>query len=289
MSIGADMRIVRTNTLGLRVDAIAGNEATSHLLDVFDQPTQAALFTFVNPASLSVAARNPRYRRLLDEFDAVLPDGIGMCWALRLLHGHRAARISFDTTSLAPLVFDRVRKRAQTVALIGGRPGVVERAADQLTKAYPGLSVTATLDGYGDHDSKIRELIALAPSVVICGMGAGAQEHFLVSLAATGWSGSGFTCGGYLDQLADGLHYYPGWIDAANLRWAYRLMREPRRLARRYFVDYGFFAAHLGRALLLRRARPKRGERQIPGEPAATDRNGDRQAGRQAMPQGAHD
>lgn len=283
------MQIIRTNTLGIRVDSINHDQATSHLLEAFGGLRRAALFTFVNPASVVVAQRNPHYRQLLDEFDAVLPDGIGMCWAMRLLHGHRTKRVSFDTTSLAPLVFNQARQRDHTVALIGGRPGVVERAAQQLTKAYPGLAVTAMLDGYGDHAPKIRELKALSPSVVICGMGAGAQEHFLVSLAATGWSGLGFTCGGYLDQLAGGLHYYPSWVDATNLRWVYRLMREPRRLARRYFVDYSYFAAHLGRALIARRAYPDQDTPTHLAEFASPNAIGDGQSNHQHLPQASQD
>jgi N-acetylglucosaminyldiphosphoundecaprenol N-acetyl-beta-D-mannosaminyltransferase len=283
------MRIIRTNTLGIRVDSIGDDQPTSHLLEAFAGSTRAALFTFVNPASVVAAQRNPHYRQLLDEFDAVLPDGIGMCWAVRLLHGHRTKRVSFDTTSLAPLVFHRARQCDLTVALVGGRPGVVERAADQLAKAYPGLAVTAMLHGYGDHAGKIRELKELSPSVVICGMGVGAQERFLVSLAATGWSGLGFTCGGYLDQLASGLHYYPSWVDATNLRWVYRLMREPRRLARRYFVDYSYFAAHLGRALIARRTNPDQDSPPLAAEFNSPDSIGDGQSNRQPLPQGSHD
>jgi N-acetylglucosaminyldiphosphoundecaprenol N-acetyl-beta-D-mannosaminyltransferase len=280
------MRIIRTNTLGIRVDAIADAEATSLLLDAFSHSRRATLFTFVNPAAVAVARRIPQYQRLLEEFDAVLPDGIGMCWAMRLLHGVPVTRVSFDTTSLAPLVFGRARQQALTVALVGGRPGVVQRAAYQLDKAYPGIAITATLDGYGDHEAKIRELKTLSPAVVVCGMGTGAQEHFLVSLAAAGWSGLGFTCGGYLDQLANGLRYYPGWIDATNLRSVYRLMREPRRLARRYIVDYSYFLAHLGRALLSRRKDGVRHEYQFHPELAPPDRNVDKQG---IVSQGSHD
>ena len=233
------------------MDAVVGAQSASFLLDIISQ-RRAALFTFVNPGSLAIGKRNPQYQHLLDKFDIVLPDGIGMCWAIRLQHGLHAARVSFNSTSLAPAVFNHARQKALTVALVGGRPHVAERAAHQLALAYPGLAIAATLDGYGDYRPKIRELKSLSPSVVVCGMGAGTQEHFLISLAQNGWSGVGFTCGGYLDQLAVGLRYYPSWIDATNLRWAYRLYREPRRLARRYFWDYTYFAVNLTHALFSR-------------------------------------
>jgi len=241
--------ITRTHTLGIRADSISASDVPS-LLDAVHCREKAVLFTFVNPASVTVAARNQRYREMLENFDVVLPDGIGMCWAIRLLHGLHAARVSFDTTSLAPVVFERARQENLTVALVGGQPGVAERSADQLRYAFPALRITLVLDGYGDLDRKIARLRSLSPSIVVCGMGAGAQEQFLISLAEAGWSGIGFTCGGYLDQLATGLDYYPDWVDQTNLRWAYRLAREPRRLVRRYSVDYAFFCARLARALL---------------------------------------
>lgn len=245
--------LTRTRTVGIRVDSIQPCD-TRRLAHALCHAKGPVIVTFVNPASIKMAERDPGYRQLLDAFDIVLPDGIGMCFAMRRLHGVPATRVSFDTTSLAPAVFQLARNDGRTVALIGGRPGVAECGAGQLQRAYPGLAITASLDGYGDMDAKIRHLTSLAPSIVVCGMGAGAQERLLCSLVQAGWSGTGFTCGGYLDQLAKGLHYYPRWVDAANLRWAYRLLKEPRRLAWRYSVDYAFFAARVGRTLLAQTA-----------------------------------
>ncbi len=244
------MHLIRTTTLSLSVDAIVGTPRLTDLLEGFREQGVIRLFTFVNPGAIAVTRRVGDYHELLAAFDAVLPDGIGMCWAMRLLHGLRAARVSFDTTSLAPAVMEWAVANRLSVALVGGRPGVAQTAAEQLVKAYPELRIALVLDGFGDRANKIVEIRQRRPNVVICGMGAGEQERFLLSLAAAGWSGFGFTCGGYLDQLAESLHYYPAWIDAANLRWAYRLVREPRRLARRYLVDYALFAACLARALV---------------------------------------
>jgi N-acetylglucosaminyldiphosphoundecaprenol N-acetyl-beta-D-mannosaminyltransferase len=72
-------------------------------------------------------------------------------------------------------------------------------------------------------------------------MGAPLQERFLSQLAANGWTGIGLTCGGFLDQVVQGSDYYPGWVDRLNIRFLYRLGKEPRRLWRRYLVDYQVF------------------------------------------------
>jgi N-acetylglucosaminyldiphosphoundecaprenol N-acetyl-beta-D-mannosaminyltransferase len=77
--------------------------------------------------------------------------------------------------------------------------------------------------------------------LIICGMGAPRQEEFLLSLKRAGWRGMGFTYGGFLDQIASGMQYYPAWINRLNLRFLYHLYREPARLWRRYLVEYQVF------------------------------------------------
>jgi N-acetylglucosaminyldiphosphoundecaprenol N-acetyl-beta-D-mannosaminyltransferase len=239
----------QTTTVGIRVDAVDALDpvevAVAHAL----QEQRTWLMTFVNPASTIIARHHPDYAEMLREFDMVVPDGIGMSLAIRLLHRRHAARISFDTTSLAPVVFRLAAKRSARIVLAGGRPGVAERARVQLEREFPGINIVGTFNGYGDREATIDAIRALAPDIIVCGMGSIVQENFLLQLARGGWKGVGFTCGGYLDQLVGGINYYPRLVDKWNLRWAYRLLREPRRLWRRYLLEYPAFGLALCRAL----------------------------------------
>lgn len=237
--------IRRTETLGIPVHALASDRdvAADAALDAITaarQPT--VLVTFANPGTAVSARHSASLRQNLGQFDLVLPDGIGMSLAVRWRHGCQASRVSFDTTSLAPRLFEHARRNRLSIALVGGRRGVAEVARKRIASQFPGIQIIGAFEGYGDAAATIRALCELDPRIVICGMGGGHQERFLLQLAHSGWSGLGFTCGGYLDQLRSGMTYYPRWIDAANLRWAYRLAREPRRLWRRYVIDYSRFA-----------------------------------------------
>jgi len=73
---------------------------------------------------------------------------------------------------------------------------------------------------------------------VLCGMGVPHQERFLLTLKNAGYGGLMISCGGFVDQLAAAQRYYPAWVDKLELRWAWRIYQEPRRLWRRYLVDY---------------------------------------------------
>lgn len=227
----------QVDVLGIPVSA--GNLSRDHLANSTDR---GPLVTFVNPYACAVDRDHPEYTGLLMAFDWVLCDGIGMVKAARRFAGLAIERQSFDMTSLAPTVFDWAAEDGHPVTLAGGRPGVAEAAKRTLLERWPRLRVTGTFSGYGDGPSAATVHALNEPGgLVICGMGIVRQERFLLDLRASGWRGTGFTCGGFLDQLGAGLRYYPRWIDRLNLRFAWRLFREPGRLWRRYLVDYQEF------------------------------------------------
>ena len=242
---GRDWNLQKTDTVGLPVHALltgdAGRAAETVLDFIEGMAKDVVLVTFANPGVAPLARRSASFRHALREFDIVLPDGIWLCMAMRWLHGVEARRVSFDTTSLAPALFARARFRGLRIVLVGGAPKVAEQARAQIAAHFPGIQIIAAYDGYGDMAAKAASVAELRPDIVICGMGSVRQEAFLLELKHQGWCGWGFTCGGYLDQLIGGIAYYPRWIDAANLRWAYRLLREPGRLWRRYLIDYPHF------------------------------------------------
>jgi hypothetical protein len=95
--------VARTRTLDIRVDAMMSVDLW-RLVEMAARLPGPMLFTFVNPSSVILAERNFQYRDKLEAFDFVLSDGIGLSWTIRQLHGLQVARVSFDTTSLAPVV-----------------------------------------------------------------------------------------------------------------------------------------------------------------------------------------
>jgi N-acetylglucosaminyldiphosphoundecaprenol N-acetyl-beta-D-mannosaminyltransferase len=255
--VAAPKRSIRTvRVVGVRVDAIDSIGMLLESLIFAIEHRRALLMTFANPATAVLAAKNDGFSRALEEFDVVAPDGMGMVLAMQMLHPALvpAQRISFDNTSLAPLVFKMAVDRGINIVLSGGASGVAEAARERLMQAYPGLHIDVAFDGYREMEKTVSEITKLAPGIVIAGMGAPNQEQFLLKLVKNGWVGLGFTCGGYLDQLAlKGTQYYPWWVDRYNFRWVYRLIMEPRRLWRRYLFDYTKFGVWLFGALLRQR------------------------------------
>jgi exopolysaccharide biosynthesis WecB/TagA/CpsF family protein len=153
---------------------------------------------------------------------------------LQLLIGRTApARTSADL--LLPELLERNETARSRIAVVGGAPGRADAAAARL-----GERVVFTADGYDDLASLRRDpgpLVASAPDIVLLGLGAGLQDVVALEVAAVLPAAAVFTVGGWLDQLAMAESYFPAWVHALRLGWAWRLAHEPRRLLRRYTVD----------------------------------------------------
>ena len=159
---------------------------------------------------------------------------------LLTLFGIRVKRESFDMTSLAPVLFNKAIQQNKSIYFIGTEPDIIADTIKNIKNTYPKLNICGFRHGYFSQDERdivIKKIFQLAPDYVICGMGTPLQEYFLLDLKKEGWSGEGFTCGGFLHQTANRIIYYPEWINRFGLRAFYRMYDEPK-LIKRYFIDY---------------------------------------------------
>jgi N-acetylglucosaminyldiphosphoundecaprenol N-acetyl-beta-D-mannosaminyltransferase len=198
----------------------------------------ARLCTFVNPYSYW---RLRTESWLLDDFDVIAVDGASLCSFLRGTGIRDVERLSFDMTSIAGQVFEKAESAGETIFLVGAGPSEIEKAVETIKKRYGKLKICGYHHGYFDSEAEWKlfdRIFEISADIVICGMGAINQERFLSRLVRSGWAGQGYSCGGFIHQIAKGgLDYYPGWIDRWNLRWLFRLTDEPK-LVRRYFLQY---------------------------------------------------
>ncbi len=191
--------------------------------------------TFLNPFSYLLARSN---KDQLSHFNINI-DG-GLLVILLNLFGFKYKRKSFDMTSLAPVVFNDAIKNNKSLYFIGSKPKVIDLAIKNIQDQFPKLNICGYRDGYiidNDIVVVLDTINSLQADYVICGMGTPLQEQFLIDLKNSGWTGKGYTCGGFLHQTAAGIRYYPNWVNTLGLRAFFRMYDEPK-LIRRYFIDY---------------------------------------------------
>lgn len=216
------------------------SEAIELLDRRFEQQSNTVV-AFANAHCLNLACADRRVRAALRDA-VVINDGIGVDLASKLLFGS-AFPHNLNGTDFTPYYLQKTRHRYR-VYLLGGRPGVAQRTAKVLARMCPSHQIVGCRDGYFSRteDARMAQAIrAAGADIVLVAMGNPDQELWLRgNLAATGCR-LGFAVGALFDFVAGEAQRAPVWVRAVRLEWVYRLIREPRRLWRRYVVGNPVF------------------------------------------------
>lgn len=231
------------------------DEKPIELNQMFSNKSEATLITFCNPFSFQIIKKNSNFQLSLEAMNHVYADGILLCKLLKL-KGKKVQRLSFDGNSIAPAVFQYCSEKNKKIALIGGNLTEILNATEKIKNQYD-LNIDYIRNGYFNNRIELLtsqdEIINKNIDVVIIGMGSPLQEQYLIDLKNKGFKGVGFTCGGYITQIASkNLEYYPKFVNKFNLRAFYRLYKEPKRLFSRYTLGYANFYKYFVKSIFIR-------------------------------------
>jgi N-acetylglucosaminyldiphosphoundecaprenol N-acetyl-beta-D-mannosaminyltransferase len=203
--------------------------------NVLLQRSYNKLVTFLSPYKYLKTRKHLEY---IDNFDVICIDGYFLLKLLQLFKivPSNIRRQSFDFTSLAGDVFEYSIKNDLKLCMIGTHPELIAKAVSNIKERYPTLNIVFFHDGYfqdaNDEANTIKTILMHNPDIVICGMGIGKQEQFLLKLRENHWCKFGITCGGFFHQIFEHLEYFPKWANKYNLRWLYRIYKEPENILR---------------------------------------------------------
>ena len=216
--------------MGVTFDNVTMDEALARFRQ-FMQGDRAAYCVTPNAEIVYEAIHDESLRELLNRADLVLPDGAGVIRSAKILGTplkEKVAGIAF-----AEALVQRMAARGGRLYLLGGRPGIAEKAAENLTAKYPGLVICGTADGYFRDEAAVVEQVRKAePDVLFVCLGAPKQERFMAAHRRELQTGLMIGLGGSLDGFAGVVKRAPQWMIRCNLEWLYRLMKEPSRLGR---------------------------------------------------------
>lgn len=243
----------RRDIVGVAVAALTRAEALALIDAAFDDGRHLHL-AYCNANLVNIAARDPRLRQRLAEF-LILPDGIGIDIASRLLYG-APFPANLNGTDFTPAIL-AARTRPLSVTLLGGRPGVAERAAARLAGDYPQHRFAVLGHGYfapGDEPALLKRLERERPDLLLVAFGNPRQEEWIASRVDARHCTVAAGVGALFDFLAGEVARAPEAVRALRLEWLYRLWLEPRRLWRRYVVGNPAFLLRVLRQKLAGRS-----------------------------------
>jgi N-acetylglucosaminyldiphosphoundecaprenol N-acetyl-beta-D-mannosaminyltransferase len=232
---------------GVRVDSFTETSLIARVLEMA-QGTHPEVAVGVNAHVCNLARKDEHFRRLLDQ-SVTYADGQSVVWGARILGGHLPGRLA--TTDVASSILRAAAEAEIPAYFFGAAEGVAEAAAARLRAEIPGLRLRAH-HGYVSEknvDAVLTDIAAHGTRILFVGMGDPAQRLW-ADRYRDRLPPAVLTCGGLFDWLSGSNKRAPEWMIRSGLEWLWRLMIEPRRLAKRYLLGNPSFMVAVARQRL---------------------------------------
>lgn len=235
--------------LGTPIDRLTNTEVLERL-EQFIQERRFHQIATANTDFLINALEDPELRCVLRNADLVVPDGMPVVWASRLLRTPLMERVT--GADMVPALAALAERQGYRLFMLGARPEVAQRAKANLLAKHPALQIVGCISpkpaALLDMDSEaiLDEIACAKPDILLVAFGNPKQEKW-ISMHRKRLSQVPVCIGvgGTFDFLAGETSRAPEWMQKSGLEWVHRLAHEPRRLWRRYVRDLSQFSRFL--------------------------------------------
>ena len=192
--------------------------------------------------ALKYVPARPALADVLRRAELVVADGMPVVWLSRLMRTPLPERVA--GSDLVPLIAERAAREHLKLYFLGGAEEYTRRAADLLRERHPGLEIEIDTPFVKLDDPKAEELDReicrkindSGASILLVGFGNPKQELWLERNRTNLHCGIGMGVGGTFNFIAGAVKRAPNWMRRSGLEWIYRIIQEPGRLWKRYFI-----------------------------------------------------
>lgn len=225
--------------MGVGVDVTDYDSAVDRVVGAA-KAKKAFAVTALPVHGIMTGAQDPEHRYRLNAFDLLVPDGQPVRWALNLLYGVRLRERVYGPTLMLALC-ERLARENLPIYLFGSREETLALLSSNLQRRFPALRIAGSQPGRfkvlsaSEREEIVRAIRGSGAAVVFVGLGCPRQEIWAYENRAA-LSMPAICVGAAFDFHAGTVAQAPLGLQRIGLEWAYRLMREPRRLWRRYVL-----------------------------------------------------
>ena len=221
---------MRIAVKGVGFDRVTLEEAAARSRELLSAPGGHYVVT-PNPEIVWLARKLPELKEALNGADLVIPDGIGIIYGARILGTPLKERV--PGIELTEALLGYAAGEGLGVFLLGAKPGVAERAGENLAERYPGLRVVGCGDGYFKEDGPVlARLRASSARLILVCLGFPRQELWMAAHRDEVGEALMLGVGGSMDVFAGDVKRAPPAWCRLGLEWLYRLLRQPSRIKR---------------------------------------------------------
>ena len=211
-------------------------------------PEGKVLINTVNAHSFNTALKDSLFADALMKGDALIPDGISIVKACGWLKAKSQPKERIAGWDLFFYEMDKLNKKGGKCFFMGSSENVLSMIRIRVATDYPGIRVETYSPPYKseftkeDNEAIIAAINQYDPDLLWIGMTAPKQEKWVY----THWDELDIHChvgtiGAVFDFFAGTVERAPIWWQEHGLEWAYRLLKEPKRMWRRYIIGNSLF------------------------------------------------
>jgi N-acetylglucosaminyldiphosphoundecaprenol N-acetyl-beta-D-mannosaminyltransferase len=234
----------RANILGVGVSAIDMGEAIRTIEEWI--ATGKRHYVCVRDVhGVMRSQRDETLRHIHNRAGLVTPDGMPLVWLARAQGHRRVDRVYGPDLMLA--CCNVSMSKGYRHFFYGGAEGVPELLAERLCQRFPRLRIAGCWSppfrelSPAEQDSMVNRINEAQPDIVWVGLGTPKQERWMYEYRAKLTAPVLIGVGAAFDFHAGLKKQAPRWMQRSGLEWSFRLLTEPRRLARRYLTNNPLF------------------------------------------------
>jgi N-acetylglucosaminyldiphosphoundecaprenol N-acetyl-beta-D-mannosaminyltransferase len=245
-----------TYVLDTFIDALTWDEAVTRIAD-WGAERHSRYITLCNVHSVVTASQSPHFAKVINEADMASPDGAPIAWMMRKEGFAQQERINGPDLMWRYLA--EAERRQQSVFFYGSKDTTLAKLRARMLKHFPTLKIAGMVSPpfrelTAEEDAAcVQQINQSGAAVVFVGLGCPKQEFWMAEHRGA-IKAVMLGVGAAFDYHAGTLRRAPLWMQQRGLEWFYRLVCEPRRLARRYLETNSLFVGKL-----LKRAALKQG------------------------------
>lgn len=211
-------------------------------------PEGKLLINTINAHSYNTALKDPLFAEALMRGDALIPDGASIVMACRWLKAKCQPKERIAGWDLFTFEMERLNSKGGTCFFMGSSEKVLALIREKAAKVYPNIRIETYSPPYKPAFSEeenrdiVNAINQAQPDLLWIGMTAPKQEKW----AYSHWKELDIHChcgtiGAVFDFFAGTMERAPLWWQEHSLEWLYRLMKEPKRMWRRYIIGNMLF------------------------------------------------
>ena len=231
----------RINILNTTIDVLTIKE-TIDLVEKYVITKTPLHLMGVNADKMNEINKNDLMKTIVNKCGIINADGSSVVLASKYLKKNLPERVA--GIDLMQDLISLSEKKQYSIYLLGAKQEVVEKTRDVLNKKYPNLIIKGIHNGYFEEDSWpeiSKEIMKLKPDFVFVGITSPIKEYLIEYLQNDGNNAVFMGVGGSFDVISGNIPRAPKWMQKLNLEWFFRVLQEPKRLFKRYFIGNGKF------------------------------------------------